>query len=277
MLVLPVGKDLVDLVEAGHAQLELAKGLTVLLGTVLPVFLFHPSPGPSVRINFVSISKLSLTKSGLYFRSAIDVVSGVLIFRCWALYNNRHVLWILFIGLAGAATSTIVFTNRIMREIIVLPQISVPGVLSGCTVIVPTSMWMGLIPTTIFESSLFILTLWKIGMMRDYIGTTRLSRRLAEHGVAYFAIRVVMITFACIGGSVRTIQIATNASGLLTSISSVVCSRMMFSLHELNSKPREGMTSITSDDDIYSFPEFAIPLESLDISSPTPDSRGKVI
>ncbi|CAE6528873.1 unnamed protein product [Rhizoctonia solani] len=234
MLVLPVGKDLVDLVEAGHAQLELAKGLT-----------------------------------------AIDVVSGVLIFRCWALYNSRHVLWILFIGLAGAATSTIVFTNRIMREIIVLPQIF-PGVLSGCTVIAPTSIWMGLIPTTIFESSLFILTLWKIGTMRDYIGTTRLSRRLAEHGVAYFAIRVVMITFACIGGSVRTIQIATNASGLLTSISSVVCSRMMFSLHELNSKPQEGMTSITSDDDIYSFPEFAIPLVSLDISSPIPDSRGKV-
>ncbi|KAH7336838.1 hypothetical protein B0J17DRAFT_665043, partial [Rhizoctonia solani] len=162
-----------------------------------------------------------------------------------------------------------------MREIIFLPPIF-PGVLSGCTVIVPTSMWMGLIPTTIFESCLFILTLWRVGMMRDYIGTTRLSRRLAEHGVAYFAIRVAMIIFACIGGNVRTIQIATNASGLLTSVSSVVCSRMMFSLYDLNSRLREGMASIRSNEDIYSLPEFAIPLVSLDISSPTQDSREKV-
>ncbi|CAE6502336.1 unnamed protein product, partial [Rhizoctonia solani] len=85
----------------------------------------------------------------------------------------------LAVGLVSTTTCTIVIASYIMKQTLFLPQLF-RGILSGCTVVPPTSMWIALIPTTIYESTLFILTLWKLGALKKDFGATPLSRRLAE-------------------------------------------------------------------------------------------------
>ncbi|KDN47884.1 hypothetical protein RSAG8_03304, partial [Rhizoctonia solani AG-8 WAC10335] len=195
-----------------------------------------------------------------------DIITGVLVLRCWALYSSRYVLRMLGIGLICTTTCTLVIANQIMKQTLFLPQLF-QGILTGCTVIPPTSMWMALIPTTIFESTLFILTLWKLGTIKKHYGSTLLSRRLTEDGIAYFAARVALIIFACIGGSIKTIQIATNASGIVTAVSSVVCSRISFSLYQLDEEQKGDLTTLdlTSNCESCCRPEFVIPMTSIQV------------
>ncbi|CAE6506409.1 unnamed protein product [Rhizoctonia solani] len=249
------------------------------------VLLFHPSPHPSVRTKFLFCRQVVyLFAYGCSIST--DIITGVLVLRCWALYSSRYVgdygallhaspnhdvfLRMLSIGLICTTTCTLVIANQIMKQTLFLPQLF-RGILTGCTVIPPTSMWMALIPTTIFESTLFILTLWKLGTIKKHYGSTLLSRRLTEEltksysGIAYFAARVALIIFACIGGSIKTIQIATNASGIVIAVSSVVCSRISFSLYQLNEEQKCDLTTLdlTSNCESCCRPEFVIPMTSI--------------
>ncbi|KAH7334733.1 hypothetical protein B0J17DRAFT_708340 [Rhizoctonia solani] len=267
MSLLPPGADMIDLIEEGLTQMELAKKLTMVSLTLLFYdwisnlhlevayiwgapwtygrFLYHlnrvcplallgyfgllPPTSPSAKsVTCVALVLLfhpaphqTSCRQVVYLYAygcliATDIITGVLVLRCWALYSSRRVLWVLGLGLACTATCTVVIASQIMKRTIFLPPL-LRGILSGCTLIPPTFMWVTLIPTTIYESTLFILTLWKLGTMKKHFGSTVLSRRLAEQflhsGILYFGVRVTLIIFACIGGSIRTIQIATNASG----------------------------------------------------------------
>ncbi|CAE6420443.1 unnamed protein product [Rhizoctonia solani] len=104
--------------------------------------------------------------------------------------------------------------------------------------------------------------------MKKHFGSTPLSRRLAEHGIIYFAVRVTLIIFTCIGGTVKTIQVATNASGIVIAISSIVCSRIIFSLYQLDEERKHNMSTLdlTNDCEPCYMPEFVIPMTSISSS-----------
>ncbi|CAE6457958.1 unnamed protein product [Rhizoctonia solani] len=277
MSLLPPGTDIMDLIEDGLAQIELAKRLTVVSLTLLAydwasnfhleVAYIWGAPWTYGRFLY-HINRLC--PFILLCTSLPDVITGVLVLRCWALYSSRRVLWALGIGLVCTATCTIVVASQILKKTIFLPQF-LPGILSGCTVIPPSFMWIALIPTTIYESIIFIVTLWKLLTMKKHFGATILSRRLAEHCIVYFAVRVALIIFACIGSTIRTVQIATNASGIVIAVSSVVCSRIIFSLYQLDEERnhRLSIRDLTYDNEVCCGSEFAIPMTSVVSSAPT--------
>ncbi|KAH7334732.1 hypothetical protein B0J17DRAFT_708339 [Rhizoctonia solani] len=315
-LLLP-GGDIMDLLEWGLTQTELAKRLTMVSLTLLFYywvsnlhlevayiwgapwtygrFLYHLNRICPLMLLLISLPGISffshrcpsslnpppvwdkcccfirpLTKrcrQVVYLYTygcsiATDIITGVLVLRCWALYSSRRVLWTLSAGLVCTTTCTIVIASQIMKKTIFIPAL-LPEILSGCRMLPPTLMWIAFIPTTIYESTLFILTLWRLGFMKKRYGSTVLSRRLAEQGVLYFGVRVTLIIFACVGGSVRTIQIATNASGIIIAISSVMCSRMIFSLYQLNHERKDDQSTLA----LTSDRELGIPMSPIQAHS----------
>ncbi|ELU36994.1 hypothetical protein AG1IA_08980 [Rhizoctonia solani AG-1 IA] len=97
-------------------------------------------------------------------------------------------------------------------------------------------------------NSVRIVALCINSMEIDYHGTTIRSNSI--------------IPSAC-----RTYAHSQYLTRFLVAASSVVCSRMTFSLYELDDKRRAAMTSLASNDESWSVPEFAIPLVSMNDTS----------
>ncbi|QRW26474.1 F-box-like domain protein [Rhizoctonia solani] len=189
----------------------------------------------------------------------------MLLLRCWALYDKKRVIWVLCGGLIGAVVSGVVIVKFLLDRTMFLDN-PFPTVFSGCVVMVPDYVWILYIVPLIYESSLFFLTIWRIyGLSKDF-GATPLMQTLARNGMTYFATLVGIMILACIGGTIPPVKIAANGSGVLSAMSSVVCSRMIFSLYRISDKElRERQVSSRSRDDPDEgiIPHFAIPLQSL--------------
>ncbi|KAG8713464.1 hypothetical protein FRC08_013217, partial [Ceratobasidium sp. 394] len=65
----------------------------------------------------------------------------------------------------------------------------------------------------IYESTVFTLTLWRIVKLSRECGSSPLLQRLAENGVLYFAVLVVLMLFAVIGDRIGGIRLPSNGSG----------------------------------------------------------------
>ncbi|KAG8757471.1 hypothetical protein FRC12_010303, partial [Ceratobasidium sp. 428] len=113
-----------------------------------------------------------------------------------------------------------------------------PEVFSGCPMIFPNNIWMIYILPIIWEWTVLGLTIWKIWSIQRSYGTTPLMQRLADNGVAYFIVLLFLFLFLCIGGSIDPIKIASNGSGFITAISSIVCGRVILSLHQFEDSQR---------------------------------------
>ncbi|QRV78428.1 hypothetical protein RhiJN_06443 [Ceratobasidium sp. AG-Ba] len=107
-----------------------------------------------------------------------------------------------------------------------------PSVFSGCVMIFPEGIWKIYILPIAWEWTVFGLTIWKIWNLQESYGATPLMQRLAQNGIAYFVVLLLLFLFLTIGGSIEQIKIASNGSGFVVAISSVVCSRVIISLHE---------------------------------------------
>ncbi|KAJ1300738.1 hypothetical protein OPQ81_002381 [Rhizoctonia solani] len=160
-----------------------------LLGATLTVILFLPLPSPSCTI-----------------------ISGMLLLRCWAIYDKKRLVWILLGGLVGAVISGIVIVKFLLDRTQFLDN-PLPNIFSGCVVLVPDYVWILYIMPLVYESSLFVLTIWRIYDLSKDFGATPLMRTLARNGIAYFATLVVLMILACVGGTIQTVKIAANASG----------------------------------------------------------------
>ncbi|CAE6398674.1 unnamed protein product [Rhizoctonia solani] len=193
------------------------------------------------------------------------IISAMLLLRCWALYDKKRVIWILCGGLGGSVISGIVIVKLLLDRTTFLDN-PLPNIFSGCIVMIPDYVWILYIVPLIYESSLFFLTIWRIyGLSKDF-GATPLMQTLAHNGTTYFATLVGIMILACIGGTIQPVKIAANASGVLSAMSSVICSRMIFSLYRINDGgiQEERTLSHTRDDlDESTIPRFAIPLQSL--------------
>ncbi|KAG9094497.1 hypothetical protein FS749_012346 [Ceratobasidium sp. UAMH 11750] len=110
----------------------------------------------------------------------------------------------------------------------------------------------------IYESTVFTLTLWRIVKLSREFGSSALMHRLAENGLLYFAVLLVLILFSGIGGNIDRTKLASNGSGILAALSSVVCSWIMFSLYALPVDPRDSSQSRDYETDEEA--RFAVPM-----------------
>ncbi|CAE6474431.1 unnamed protein product [Rhizoctonia solani] len=72
-----------------------------------------PVPSPNVRPPDSCRHVVYLYTYGCSI--ATDIITGVLVLRCWALYSSRRVLWALGMGLVCTTTCTIVIASQIMK------------------------------------------------------------------------------------------------------------------------------------------------------------------
>ncbi|KAG9086479.1 hypothetical protein FRC07_013078, partial [Ceratobasidium sp. 392] len=93
------------------------------------------------------------------------------------------------------------------------------------------------------------MTVRRVWVLSKEYGSTPLMTRLAENGALHSGVLVVLMMFACIGGRTETVRIASNGSGVLGAMSSVVCSRIIFSLHTLVDGEKKQSLPATSDGD----------------------------
>ncbi|CAE6421315.1 unnamed protein product [Rhizoctonia solani] len=204
----------------------------------------------------------------------------MLLLRCWAIYDSKRMVWVLFGGLVGAVASGIVIIKVLLDRTHFLDN-PLPNIFSGCVVVLPDYVWILYTMPLVYESTLFCLTIWRIYILSKDFGSTPLMQTLARSGMAYFATLVVLMILACIGGTIQTVKIAANASGVLSAMSSVVCSRMIFSLHRIarNDVQEEQVISGTRADTSGGLiPQFAIPLQSLASTSlPCSQSRSEQV
>ncbi|CEL56655.1 hypothetical protein RSOLAG1IB_07981 [Rhizoctonia solani AG-1 IB] len=202
----------------------------VLLGMSSTVILFVPSPSQSL------ILVIGQTRTAfLYFYGGIcqyTTISVMLLMRCRALYGGKRVVvWTLCGMLLVGVIANIIIANMLIVKLEFLDN-PLPEVFTGCILTVPGYVWILYLIPMVYECTLFILTTWRIYVLsRDY-GRTRIMETLAHSGIAYFTILVGLVMLSCFGGTVETIRIAAYGSGGLPAISSVVCSHMIFSLHQ---------------------------------------------
>ncbi|CAE6432110.1 unnamed protein product [Rhizoctonia solani] len=265
----------------------------VLLGSTLTVILFLPLPSPS------SCKRVS----HMYSYGAIcqcTIISAMLLLRCWAIYDKKWVVWVLFGGLVGTVVASSVIIKFILDvsscpllypyQLSTIVQLKgtmflvnpLPSIFSGCIIIIPDYAWILYITALVYESTLFFLTIWRIYILSKEFGTSPLMQTLARKlltgsGMAYFATLVGLMILACIGGTIPTVKIAANASGVLTAISSVVGSRMIFSLYQITNKERQERQAIAdavgrSETNGGIATQFAIPLQSM-ASTGVPNNR----
>ncbi|KAG8713465.1 hypothetical protein FRC08_013218 [Ceratobasidium sp. 394] len=151
------------------------------------------------------------------------------------------------------------FGKLMMEQRIMYLENPLPNIVSGCVLILPSRAWTMYIAPMIYEFTVFTLTLWRIFRLSREFGSSTLMHRVAENGILYFAVLLVLILFSGIGGGIDRIKLASNGSGILAALSSVVCSRIMFSLYALRAEDARNLSQ-SGDYETDADAQFAIPM-----------------
>ncbi|CAE6478834.1 unnamed protein product, partial [Rhizoctonia solani] len=150
-----------------------------------------------------------------------------------------------------------------------------PGILRGCIVSIPHDMWHSYLAGVLYELAIFCLIMWRIWYLGDGLGLTPLMRQLLKNGVSFFAVNLALMLFSCVGSAYPSTVIIANGSGLLTALSSTMCSRIFFSMHDFASEDRVhvsiGPSPVSGVRGSAIFTgQFAIPLETFSDGSRSP-------
>ncbi|CAE6440356.1 unnamed protein product [Rhizoctonia solani] len=195
--------------------------LLLLCGILIPNILFAPS-------YYTTTLLVDLSAGFLTYPFTPKATS---IIRCWALYGQTWVLWLLIpalvltVGHALAQVTLSIGSTRYMAN-------PLPGVLEGCLAKLPRNIWLAYLSGVLYESLVFGLLVWRIWRLSTGIGWTPLLKQLLKHGASFFAVNFGLMLISCIGsGFPETINIV-NTSGVLTALSSIMCSRIFFSLYQ---------------------------------------------
>ncbi|KAG9087338.1 hypothetical protein FS749_002990 [Ceratobasidium sp. UAMH 11750] len=130
-------------------------------------------------------------------------------------------------------------------------------------------MWMLYVTHLAYDAILFVITVWRAWVSSRTFGSSPLMQRLVENGALHSGVLVVLMLFACIGGATNTLSIPSNGSGILGAMSSVVCSRIIFSLHTLAEGERRRRLPETTAESIAA--SVRVVLRTKDLNS-TPSS-----
>ncbi|CAE6417288.1 unnamed protein product [Rhizoctonia solani] len=196
------------------------------------------------------------------------------IIRCWALYGQKWILWLLIPGLiVTVGHATLEATINIDKTTALVNP--VPELLQGCLVSIPNDIWLAYFSGVLYEVVVFCLIVWRIWYLGDGLGLTPLMRQLLNNGAWYFAVNLALMLFSCVGSAYPSTIIMANGSGLLTALSSIMCSRIFFSMHEFASQDRVHLSlgpplgsSVRGSGIITG--EFAIPMETFSDGSRSP-------
>ncbi|CAE7115714.1 unnamed protein product [Rhizoctonia solani] len=107
-----------------------------------------------------------------------------------------------------------------------------PDLLQGCLASIPNSIWLAYFAGVLYELVVFCLIVRRIWSLGDGLGLTPLMRQLLKNGAWFFAVNLGLMLFSCVGSAYPSTIIMANGSGLLTALSSIMCSRIYFSMHE---------------------------------------------
>ncbi|KAG8715624.1 hypothetical protein FRC08_010336 [Ceratobasidium sp. 394] len=186
--------------------------------------------------------------------------------RCWALYNQRCIFMALSAGLVFTVIISLVLIKVLADKAVFLPNI-LPPVFSGCLVLVPPDTWTLYIVPLLYDLTVFILTVRKVWSLSVEFEVTPLVQCLAKHGALHSVMLLIIVMFACIGGSNDAIKIAAHGSGILAAGLSIVCSRAIFSLHTFAEEEKRKHLPIRIANRTAGDIWLAIPMPSVGVSA----------
>ncbi|CAE6496641.1 unnamed protein product [Rhizoctonia solani] len=165
------------------------------------------------------------------------IICTTSIIRCWALYGQRWILWLLIPGLVVTVGHATIEVTRSIDKTTVLVN-PFPDLLQGCLASIPNSIWLAYFAGVLYELVVFCLIVRRIWSLGDGLGLTPLMRQLLKNGAWFFAVNLGLMLFSCVGSAYPSTIIMANGSGLLTALSSIMCSRIYFSMHEFAREDR---------------------------------------
>ncbi|KAH7335013.1 hypothetical protein B0J17DRAFT_720535 [Rhizoctonia solani] len=107
-----------------------------------------------------------------------------------------------------------------------------PELFQGCLISIPNDMWLVYVSGVFFELVVFCILVWRIWYLGHRLGLTSLMKELLKNDTSFFAINLALILFSCVGSAHSSIVIVADGSGVLTALSSVICSSIFFSMHD---------------------------------------------
>ncbi|CAE7224063.1 unnamed protein product [Rhizoctonia solani] len=167
-------------------------------------------------------------------------IAVVIILRCWALYDRKP--WILrFLGaLLMLAIIPCGFILKRQADANIYPVNTMPELVPGCIIIYTEDAWIPYVFALIFESIVFSMMVYKTYSVTREYGGTPLIRRLLIDGTQYYAGAIIAVIFCLCAATVNLLRAPVISSGLLASILSAMCSRMILSLYDFTQQEQPG-------------------------------------
>ncbi|CAE6427519.1 unnamed protein product [Rhizoctonia solani] len=246
----------------------------LLIGTILlPNVLFLPAHfGPStlVQEGYFIIQLRCHSFVSHYLHHFNHTLLGVV------LSKMDPMVWLLIPGLlVTIGHATLQVTVNLKRMTVMTNPF--PQFLRGCIVSIPNDIWLAYFSGVLYDLVIFCLIVWRIQYLGHGLGLSPLMTQLLKHGASFFAVNLALMLFSCVGSAYPSTIIMANASGLLTALSSITCSRIFFSMHEFARQDRVrisfGQSPITGvhGSNIISG-QFAIPMETFSDCSRSPSN-----
>ncbi|KDN35191.1 hypothetical protein RSAG8_11800, partial [Rhizoctonia solani AG-8 WAC10335] len=211
-----------DLIEAIHLQTENARYMAIS-GIALLIYDWLSTLDKEVEYTW---SRRWTLARAVYHLNRILPVSLI-----------RWVLWLLIPGLIVTVGHAILQVTINIDRTTVLTN-PFPEYLQGCLVSIPNNIWLAYLSGVLYELVIFCLIVRRIWQLGDGLGLTPLMRQLLKNGATFFAVNLGLMLFSCVGSAYPSTIIMANGSGLLAALSSIMCSRIFFSMHEFASEDR---------------------------------------
>ncbi|KEP51910.1 putative transmembrane protein [Rhizoctonia solani 123E] len=158
-------------------------------------------------------------------------IAVVVVLRCWALYDRKP--WVLkfLVSFLMLMILPCVYVVTKQANDNLYPIVTLPEILPGCIVVYSSYAWIPYTFALCFESMVFSMMLHRTYVITQKYGNTRLIWRLMIDGTLYYVAAIAAVIF-CLGAAVSdSLRAPVISSGLLVSILSTMCSRMILSLH----------------------------------------------
>ncbi|GJE92490.1 hypothetical protein PsYK624_086440 [Phanerochaete sordida] len=171
------------------------------------------------------------------------LIHAIVAIRVFALHNGRswvrRFLWVS--GTIYLLTTTVVITLGSVEVVSTLQPYH-----GACVGTMPWYLWFSWLPTVIFESILFMLTILALLNQEDCRSFSKLTRILYLDGLVYFAAVTICSTFSLMVWAFAPVTLNGLARYFSLAVVNVVSSRMVLNLKAYALKRR----SVLSDDDL---------------------------
>ncbi|KAG8780218.1 hypothetical protein FRC12_023338 [Ceratobasidium sp. 428] len=171
---------------------------------------------------------------------------------------------LLLIGFVASFVPPIyILTNQTVRHTYV--DNPLPGILVGCIIFPAPYPWLAFVFPFVFETAVFFATVWRTRKLIQELGSAPLVNQLLRDGAFFYVAILLNVLFTCIGGIIPKIAFAAVGSGLYLAIGSVMCNRLIISLHasKRSIEWSAGVSGYTNPPSGIFRPAAAIPMTTL--------------